>query len=144
MRRSLLRRIAGALVGVLLFAQLAVSAYACPTLLPARAQGAPMAATAPKDAGAGDSQGATNCADMDGATDATSSDPTNLCVEHCRQGQQSDQTSTVTVPVAVMTALYAISPLRDTAARLPSTAASPSALIAASPPPTVRHCRFLI
>ena len=70
----------------------------------------------------------------------------NLCAEHCKFGQQSDQASTLTVPAALLMALY-VAPQVSTALlaglRRPA-AATPSALVAASPPHTVLHCCFRI
>jgi hypothetical protein len=70
----------------------------------------------------------------------------NLCAEHCKFGQQSDQASTLTVPAALLMALY-VAPQVSTALlaglRRPA-AATPSALVAASPPHTVLRCCFRI
>ncbi len=69
----------------------------------------------------------------------------NLCAEHCKFGQQSDQASTLTVPAALLMALY-VAPQVSTAplAGLRPAAATPSALVAASPPHTILHCCFRI
>ncbi|WP_428420448.1 hypothetical protein [Methylibium sp.] len=143
MRRSFARSVARMLVGVVLLAQLAVSAYACPGLTAAKVQMSP-------DAMQGDQssspQGATvqpmaNCEDMAGAMDPSFA---NLCAEHCHQGQQSDQAATVSVPAALLNALY-VTPLapEPTAAPRPAADAT-SALVAASPPHAILHCCFRI
>ena len=137
MTRSTTRMVARALVGVLLFAQLAIGAYACPALTPA----------VEADIQRGDASAAAasaqtaNCDDMVGAMDPSS---VNLCAEHCKYGQQSDQALTLNVPAAVLTALYA-TPLAPEMAPPPRPAAATmSALVAASPPHTVLHCVYRI
>ena len=68
----------------------------------------------------------------------------NLCAEHCKQGRQGDQASTLTVPAALLKALYAIAPsLPGTAPPRPA-AAPLSALVAASPPHAILHCVYRI
>ena len=137
MTRGLLRGLARGLIGVLLFAQLAVAAYACPGL----------AARAPDTAMA--SAGATmvahaqmpGCEDMVGAIDL---EQANLCAEHCKQGQQSDQAPTLTVPVAMLTALYPTTPALPGKASPRPTAGTLSARVAASPPHAVLHCVYRI
>jgi hypothetical protein len=133
MTRSFLRTICRMLIGVVLFAQLAVSAYACPGLSGAGAQSmdTDMAAAAPAGM---------HCEDMAGSMDASS---TNLCAEHCRQGHQSDQAATLTVPVALLTALYTLPLAPEPPAPTPRHAAEVgSALAAISPPHAILHCCF--
>lgn len=147
MTRRFMRRVARALVGVVLLAQLSISAYACPGVsLALQASGQPQTADMSM-AGAGEAAGsAMNMAapvgnDMAGAMDPSSA---NLCAEHCKNGQQSDNASTVTVPVAALTALYAV-PLVPEAAPPPRpAAASISALVAASVPHAILHCVYRI
>ena len=136
MTRRWVRCMAQGLVGVLLFAQMAIAAYACPGRSPAAA-GTPQMATATVH-----TVQMANCDDMAGAMDAASA---TLCAEPCKYGQQSDQAPTLNVPVAVLTALYATPPVVEMAALPPrAAAASISALVAASPPHTVLHCVFRI
>lgn len=135
MTRSFLRGLARGLIGVLLLAQLAVAAYACPGL----AAKAPAAAMAPADAAA-DAQ-MPGCDDMVGAMDP---EAPNLCAEHCKQGKQSDQASTLTVPVAMLTALYTTAPALPGKATPRPAAATLSALVAASPPHAILHCVYRI
>ena len=104
MRRNLLRIVARSLVGVLLFAQLAIAAYACPGL----------ASTMAADAQLNDASVAASSAQMqmqmaacDSAARAMDPASANLCAEHCKYGQQSDQAPTLVVPAVVLTALYA-------------------------------------
>ena len=139
MTRSFLRAVARGLVGVLLIAQMAIAAYACPALSSAATgtmqmpptsaeQGQPMAQSS-------------NCDDMVGAMDPSSP---NLCAEHCKVGQQSDKAPTLNTPVAVLTALYATPLVPETAPPPRPAAATLSALVAASPPHTILHCVYRI
>ena len=147
MTRNFLRRVARGLVGVVVLAQLSIAAYACPGIssaLQASRQatdiGTPM--SGPADAAAlRMAAQAPACGDMAGAMDPTFA---NLCAEHCKYGQQSDQASTVNVPAAALVALYAL-PLAPFAAPPPRpAAASMSALVAASPPHAILHCVYRI
>ena len=147
MTRQFLRMICRALIGVVLFAQLAVSAYACPGLTAAGGMAMQMSSPAATDAQSADTamavtgQSAMNCEDMAGAMDSSFA---NLCAEHCHQGQQSDHTATLTVPAAVLTALY-LTPMAPEPFAAPRPAAdATSALVAASPPHTILHCCFRI
>lgn len=142
MTRHFLRSISKLLIGVVLMAQMAVSAYACP------GQAAKMQMSASTSAGnqADDATGPkvqqmAHCGDMSGAMDPSFA---NLCAEHCHQGQQSDHAATLTVPVAVFAALYITSPAPEPfAGSHPATDAT-SALVAASRPHTILHCCFRI
>ncbi len=143
MTRGFLRGLARGLIGVLLFAQLAVAAYACPGL----AAKAPDAAMASVGATMDATMDATMHAQMpgcDGMVGAMDPESANLCAEHCKQGQQSDQASTLTVPVAMLTALYTTTPSLPGNASPRPTAATLSALVAASPPHAVLHCVYRI
>jgi len=84
------RALCSGLVALLLFAQWAVAAYACPTL---SSSGGASARQAQPMSGA--------CEDIAAP---------NLCAEHCKAGQQSDHTMQVSVPAAVLRALYALVP----------------------------------
>lgn len=147
MKRGLLRAVARGLVGVLLTAQMAIAAYACPALVsPSAAPIQNPAAGASADelsaSSVATSTGRSNkCDDMAGAMDPLSA---NLCAEHCKYGQQSDHASTLNAPMAVLIALYT-NPLAPETATLPHPAAATmSALVAASPPHTLLHCVFRI
>ena len=147
MTRQFLRTVGRALIGVVLFAQLAVSAYACPGLSSAESMKMQMAATAAPDGGSADAAMAMadrqvpNCEDMAGPMDPEFA---NLCAEHCHHGQQSDQASTLTVPAALLNALY-FTPLAPEPVVAPRPAANAtSALVAASPPLAILHCCFRI
>ncbi|KPV06484.1 hypothetical protein APR50_09740 [Variovorax paradoxus] len=146
MTRGLVRMVARGLIGLLLFSQLAIAAYACPALSAGLAGGsttemsmAQDAVAATDDARDSAMQGSP-CADMVGATDRASG---NLCAEHCKYGQQSDHASTLTVPVVLLTAIYPMTPwVPETASPPRPAAASLSALVAASPPHAILHCVY--
>lgn len=143
MRKGFLRSVAQVLIGCLLFAQLAVAAYACPG---ATAMEGPMSMVGAAEMDADKTSLAvlepsvSNCEDM--AMGRTDPPNANLCAEHCKLGQQSDQASTLTVPAALLMALYFAPLVPAPAAVLRPAAASPSALVAASPPHTILHCCF--
>lgn len=144
-----LRSICRALIGIVLFAQIAISAYACPalsavgtmsmTMAMAAAESPPPASSEPSGVAA-DLQ-AIDCADMAGTMDDASP---NLCSEHCRYGHQSDQAASLTVPAALLNALY-VTPLAPEPIVAPrATAAQTGARAAASPPHAILHCCFRI
>jgi hypothetical protein len=145
MKRRWLHRVGRALIGVLLFAQMAVAAYACPGLLSgastemqmlsgdeAALDGSNQAMSMAADHGAGP------CADMAGATDPSP----NLCAEHCRYGQQSDHASALTVPAVLLTTLFITPYATDVAMRPRPAAAASSALASVDPPHAILHCCF--
>lgn len=145
MTRHFLRVVCRALIGVVLFAQLAVAAYACPGRSSAASMNATTEATAASDGASADAtvvgQPAMDCESMAGPMDPAFA---NLCAEHCHHGQQSDQAATLTVPMALLTALY-ITPLAPEPFVAPRPgAAATSALAAASPPLAILHCCFRI
>lgn len=70
-------------------------------------------------------------------------DQPNLCVEHFRFGQQSDQTQTPTLPAVLLAPLYVL-PLSAGPAGPPRSAAASTRLLAASPPHAILHCCFRI
>ena len=147
MTRQFLRTICRALVGAVLFAQLAVAAHACPGLSSAatvQAQRSAAASSGVESIGAamaGSVQPPMNCEDMAGPMDT---DFANLCAEHCHHGQQSNQSATLTAPAALLNALY-IAPLASEPLFAPRPAAAvANALVAASPPLAILHCCFRI
>lgn len=146
MKRSFLLTICRMLIGVVLFAQFAVAAYACPGLSVA---GTPKPGMVIPVMAEVQSMGtdrvsitlaAMDCDDMVGSMDPSSA---NLCAEHCRQGHQSDQAATLTLPAALLTALYRLPLAPEPPALSPRQAAEEvSALAAASPPHAILHCCF--
>lgn len=146
MPRQILRSICKLLVGVLLFAQLAVSAYACP--------GFAMLATASASAQAGDNssgasdsnaavanQAMTPCQEMAGTMDPSFA---NLCAEHCHQGQQSDHATTLALPAVLLTALYLMPAATEPPVAQRPPAQTLSALAEATAPLAILHCCFRI
>ncbi len=111
MTRGFLRSVCRVLIGVVLTAQMAVSAYACPGLATTTAMPTPPVASVSGEQKAvvdrAAVQQAVDCADMMAAMDPSFA---NLCAEHCHQGQQSDHAATLTVPAALLTALYITPP----------------------------------
>ena len=147
MTRGLRRAVARGLIGILLLAQFAIVAYACPAL--AAASAAPMAMP-PVNAASADPGGAATgktpaaspaCNGMAGAMDPAAP---NLCADHCQYGQQSDQAATLTVPAVLLTALYTTPSVPLTAPPSRPAAGLASALVAASPPHTIAHCVYRI
>jgi hypothetical protein len=159
MTRKLLRSIGVGLVGMLLFAQMAIAAYMCPGLSPAKAMNLQSMTSPSLDGRASSSlrfqagDQVTNCDEMAGATAMTGAtdvtgamDPAsaNLCAEHCRFGQQSDQTPTLEVPATLLRELYTTPLQAAPAAPSWPTAAGSNALAAVSPPHAILHCCFRI
>ncbi|CAN5897163.1 hypothetical protein BH11PSE8_BH11PSE8_12600 [soil metagenome] len=137
MTRRVLRLICRALIGVVLFAQLAVSAYACPALLSAASSG-------PDPVGAAIAaavQPSIHCEDMAGPTDPEFA---NLCASHCHRDQQSDHAARLTIPAVLLTALYVSAPAPELLIAPRSAGDPTSALAAGSPPLAILHCRFRI
>jgi hypothetical protein len=150
MTRQFLRSVAGVLIGVLLFAQMAIAAYVCPgvsvsanTQMPSMEMVKTSSDTAALPV---TSNQAAPCASMgeDVAPLAMAPQNANLCAEHCKVGQQSDQASTLTVPAVFLMALYFAPLVPAPNAGLRPAASTPSALVAASPPHTILHCCFRI
>lgn len=142
MTRSFLRSVSRLLIGVVMLAQMAVSAYACPGLAVRTMQMA--SAVADDQAGVSDDDAAQTMTDFAGMAGGMDSSFPNLCAEHCHQGEQSDQAPTLTVPAVLLSALYVTAfALEPTATPRPAADAT-SALVAASPPHTILHCCFRI
>lgn len=136
-QRSHLRSIARTLVCALLFGQLAIAAYACPGL--AMASGSSVGAVQAAAVDAAQDAAMPDCDDAMGAMDPASA---NLCAEHCKHGQQSDQAPTLSVPAAAPAPWYRVPAVSE-----PTPAPRPparwiSALVAASPPHAIAHCVF--
>jgi hypothetical protein len=134
------------LVGTLLYAQMAVAAYACPGLVPAAAMDASMVPTAPTADTHGDQIDApanaqsSDCAGMLGSMDPSAP---RLCADHCNSGHQSDQTPNLTVPAVVLSTLYLAPPLPLRLMPAQPTAEL-SAMARGSPPLAILHCCFRI
>jgi len=126
--QALSKLICRVLIGVFLLGQLAVAAYACPDRL--------------ADGGA-----ATQAmSSMQGDCDQVDRDAPNLCVEHCRFGQQNADAASapaVSAPVAVL--LYSLSPAPQLLPALAQALPAFQPGLAAPPPPhTILHCVYRI
>lgn len=148
---SVLRRpIIRSMIGVLLFAQMALAAYACPSLTKATLAGASMHSQVlegmPADANqsiqASPAMGAINGAhSMPVDCEQVDVEAPNLCAEYCKQGQQSaDHTPSSTIAPVFLTALYSV--MHSTAAPTAEAAYyAPGMLLqAAGPPHAIEHC----
>jgi hypothetical protein len=143
MSRALKQLVNRTLVGLLLFMQLAVAAYACPTLFPVVTEAQERAmSSAVHEPMAGDAnshmQAMGDCMETD-------KDNPNLCAGHCHYGQQNfDRASTPSVSPALLTGLYVI-PLPQEKAVLGLRVITSDVLPSAAPPPlAVLHCCFRI
>lgn len=146
MTRKFLRSIGLALVGVLLFAQMAIASYACPALASPMRMQMPMGESAIRDLTnpALSAQGiqVMNCEDMATAVDNLNG---TLCAEHCRFGQHSSDAPTLNVPVAMMALLYFAPPMPDQPSAARIAAGRPAVLAgAAAPPHAILHCCWRI
>lgn len=144
MKRSVVRAVCQALLGVFLFTQMALSVYACPALLGADTR-PQLRATNEVAAVALDrtslARMAVDCAER-GATDR---DFANLCDAHGRYGQQTDHTAQLVLPGAVMMSLYPASVNRGQIApgpRVQTDAAGSRAILPL--PHAIVHCCFRI
>lgn len=131
--RTLNKRICRVLIGMFLFAQLAVSSYACPMLTQPSSQMVEMGA---EPGGA-----------MPAGCDQLDQEAANLCAEHCKFGQQSHDTAPLPVVMAPALNLLYVVVATDAqaidATRAPQCSGEP--LLAASPPPhAILHCVFRI
>ena len=129
------------LIGVLLFAQFAVASYACPGL---RGM-VPMASAVESAVMPGNS--ADEPAAMPPGCDQMDPDAPNLCVEHCRQGQQSVDTSPApVVSPGIPTFLYSLplEPQHSLGSGRSFPAPDASLAAAPEPPHAILHCVFRI
>lgn len=127
--RALSKSICLVLVGVFLFAQLAVAGYACPGF------GQPVGQTV--DLKPVDSDSA-----MPGGCDQMDPQAANLCAEHCKFGQQSSNPAPAPLAMAPMSALRYVLPAVDIGGiEAAGVVQAPDPLLAAAPPPhTILHC----
>lgn len=156
MIRRVKRLVCRMLIGILLFTQMAVAAYACPQLLSAGVSDTSAMATMGSNGSpvVGDRATAVTVPEtampvmdmMSGCPEMGQPDPDNpnLCVEHFRFGQQSDQTQTPAVPALLLSSLYTLPLLPEPAGPPRSATASAGLFAAASPPHAILHCCFRI
>ena len=137
--RAIRKSISLALMGVLLFAQLAVASYSCPRL--GGMDPASMAVSMPESMSESMSVGmAPGCDQLD-------PEAANLCAEHCHQGQQSaDTAASPAVSAAIPTLLYVIptEPQHVPGSGRSAPAVGDSVAAAPEPPHAILHCVFRI
>ena len=136
MPRALKHWICQLMVGVILFAQMSVAAYACPSNV--------VSGNAPADAIT--AMGVmVDCEQMDDGM-GRQLDQANpgLCAEHCHPTQQSDHTQAPTVPAALLIALYTVALTVDASRPDGLAPTADSRLHAAPPPLSILHCCFRI
>ena len=142
--RALRQSVSRLLIGVVLFAQLAVAGYACPGLKVMGSVGNGGAATAMLGVV---TDTAAEPAAMPPGCDQMDPNAANLCAEHCHQGQQSVDTATVpAVGLGVPTFLYSL-PLEPQRSRgFGRSFPAPDARLDAAPEPphAILHCVFRI
>ena len=127
--RAIVRCLCRLLAAAVLFAQLMVTAYACPGLA---APAGGLVTGASQDASA-----------MPPGCDQMDRDNGTLCAEHCRFGQQSaDTAQPPAVQPAVPTLLYQLPSEALPAAGATSSLPASAAQLAAAPPPphAILHC----
>ncbi|CAN7768930.1 hypothetical protein LJR084_007505 [Variovorax sp. LjRoot84] len=138
MTRDLRRFVCRLLIGVLVFAQMAIAAYACPTLSAAPESLSMVAMDASVAATPGEEAAMVGCDQIDNSAP-------NLCAEHCRFGQQSaDHTPAPTVPAALLTTLYTLPVQPEHLGHVRPPADMELEQVAASPPLAILHCCFRI
>ena len=136
MPRALKHWICRLMVGVILFAQMSVAAYACPSNM--------VSGNATADAIT--AMGAMVDCEQMGEGMGRHLDQANpgLCAEHCHPTQQSDHTQAPTVPAALLIALYTVALTVD-ASRPDGLAPTADSRLHAVPPPlSILHCCFRI
>ena len=142
MPRAVSKAIGRLLIGVVLFAQLALASYACPAFNSALNPGA----NAPIG-GIADATAAARSTGMPADCDQMDPDAANLCIEHCRQGQQGVDTAAVPlVSVGIATLLYPLSiePRYALGSGRPFPAVDAGLAPAPEPPHAILHCVFRI
>jgi|SRR5882672_3313411 len=149
--RSFKRGVCQVLIGVLLFAQLAGTSYACPWLshsgTPAQQTPAAVgeetvfADTAADMTADAAGEAAMDCEQM--AVQPEQNAP-NLCAQDCQHGQQVSQSKPPAFAAAFIVASYFVAPVPVTPRAPPLGAASPDLRAAISPPHAILHCCFRI
>ena len=136
MPRALKHWICRLMVGVILFAQMSVAAYACPSNM--------VSGNATADAIT--AMGAMVDCEQMGEGMGRHLDQANpgLCTEHCHPTQQSDHTQAPTVPAALLIALYTVALTVDASRPDGLAPTADSRLHAAPPPLSILHCCFRI
>ena len=144
--RSISKTVSRLLIGVLLLAQFAVASYACPRLngmwpLLTGGTGATVLGSV------ADATPAALSAGMPLGFDQIDPDATNLCAEHCHQGQQSADTAAApVVGLGIPTLLYLLplEPQHSLGSGRSSPAFDACLDAAPEPPHAILHCVFRI
>ncbi len=134
------------LLGLVLFAQFAVASYACPGLMGIGSMAKDSSAKAMLVAAADAAVEAESNA-MPPGCDQMDPDAVNLCAEHCRQGQQSaDTSSTPVVSLGIPRLLYSLplEPQHSLGSGRSCPASDARLDAAAEPPHAILHCVFRI
>jgi len=130
------------LVGLLLFTQLAIAAYACPALSPERLTGPERSASARAD---GMDAGCEQMAQRGQEDRDRDAGNPNLCAGHCHAGEQAtDRTPATALSPLLLTGLYIVALPRDTSASTARSIASKFPPAASPPPHAILHCCFRI
>ena len=138
MSHSFVRGLVRWIVVALLLGQFAVASYACPALRAITADVGLRSVVDVADAmPADDAVVLADSGTLIGSLDAGSP---GLCAEHCKNSPQSDQTSSVSVPVALPLLPFENNPPRLVESRLRPMATTVSALVSACPPHAILHC----
>jgi len=129
--RAVSRFVAQLMLGVLVFAQMAVAAHACPV----------MSGQTGDASGRLIAMGANPAPDVTGNDGAAKSAPQSLCTAHCQAGQQSaDSKPAPSPPLALLTIRYALPMLEHGGEDARQLAATNDPSLAADPPHAVLHC----
>ncbi|TMH33734.1 MAG: hypothetical protein E6H58_07870 [Betaproteobacteria bacterium] len=124
MTRRFMPLLCRALIGVMLFAQMAVAAHACPQMAASMSHQPEQMVDA-----------------ADAASDPSDQPVSNACLEHCRHGQQSaDHTSAPVLPAALLVGLYTLPAVIDAFDAARARAAPDGGATAAPPPHAILHC----
>ena len=146
--RAIRKSISRVLIGALLFAQLAVVSYACPSLSRMGSISLPHSGVAPAMLlAAVDATPELQPNGMPPGCDQIDPDAANLCAEHCRQGQQSVDTSPApALSAGILTYFYPvpIEPPHSLGSGRSFPAPDASVDAAPEPPHAILHCVFRI
>ncbi|HNF92681.1 MAG TPA: hypothetical protein PKZ67_10810 [Accumulibacter sp.] len=137
MTRHFKQLICHLLIGVFLFAQMAVVSYACPQSSPVGLNQVSVSIMSSDD---NPSMDIPAC--CDGMERPDMANP-NLCTEHAHFGQLNDQTQIPTLPAILLTSLYVVSTASELNFRFPP-AALANFLAESFPPHAILHCCFRI
>ena len=145
--RALSKAFSRLLVGVLLFAQIAVAGYACPQLSGMASMSEGKSAMVMVSASAPDSTAVSKSTDMPPGCDQIDPNAANLCAEHCHQGQQSaDRANVPAVSLGIPTFLYSLPLEPQHSLGSGRSFPAPDARLDAAPEPphAILHCVFRI